>query len=208
MVPPADAVGRPRGEHAPDWESAEPGWWWLGELAESFSVPLRYKATAGLSVAPMASGTVTKAARRAAREAAVAAQEELRKRTRANTADLATFFTAREREEAVDEWLRERQSTLVQQAAQRRNAQRRACGQALQSMRDRGEPLSEVARMAGITERTVRELIREAEQAASQDEACRPSSLAVVRSAPAALAVVGPADAAPEATAPAGAAQA
>lgn len=113
----------------------------------------------------MGNGAVTKAARKAAREAGVAAQEELRQRTRANVADLATFFSARDRGEAVDEWLAQRQQALSEQAAARRGEQRRQCGQALAAMRDRGETFREIARLAGVTEKGVRELIRDAEAA-------------------------------------------
>jgi len=77
--------------------------------------------------------------------------------------DLAAFFDARDRAEAVDEWLAERQQALAEQAAQRRAGQRLACGTALRSMRDRGETLREIARLAGISEKAVREFIREAE---------------------------------------------
>lgn len=138
---------------------------WLAGLegGGSFSVRLRRKAVAGFSVMCMGNGTVTKAARRAARAAAVAAQEELQRRTRANVADLATFFSARERAEAVDGWLAERQRALSEQAAARRGEQRRQCGAALAAMRARGEALREIARLAGVTEKAVRELIREAD---------------------------------------------
>ncbi len=57
----------------------------------------------------------------------------------------------------------ERQQALGEQAAQRRGAQRLQCGTALRAMRDRGETVREIARMAGISEKAVRELIREAE---------------------------------------------
>ncbi|MDT5225345.1 MAG: hypothetical protein QOG19_2752 [Mycobacterium sp.] len=50
----------------------------------------------------MANTVISKQARRAAREAATAAQEQLVRRTRANVEDLATFFSARERADAVD----------------------------------------------------------------------------------------------------------
>jgi hypothetical protein len=50
----------------------------------------------------MANKAITKEARRAARAAAVAAQEELARRTRANVEDLATFFSARDRADAVE----------------------------------------------------------------------------------------------------------
>ena len=111
----------------------------------------------------MGNKAVSKEARRAAREAATAAQEEVIRRTKANVEDLAAFFDARERADAVDEWLAERQQALAEQTAQRRGAQRLQCGTALRAMRDRGETLREIARMAGISEKAVRELIREAE---------------------------------------------
>ncbi len=111
----------------------------------------------------MGNKAVSKEARRAAREAATAAQEEIIRRTKANVEDLAAFFDARARADAVDEWLAERQQALGEQAAQRRGAQRLQCGTALRAMRDRGETLREIARMAGISEKAVRELIREAE---------------------------------------------
>jgi anthranilate phosphoribosyltransferase len=111
----------------------------------------------------MGNKAVSKEARRAAREAATAAQQEVIQRTKANVEDLAAFFDARGRAEAVDEWLAERQQALAEQAARRRAAQRLQCGTALRAMRDRGETLREIARMAGISEKAVRELIRESE---------------------------------------------
>lgn len=72
----------------------------------------------------------------------------------------------------------------MQHAEQRRSAQRRACGRALQSMRDRGEPMSAIVRMAGLAERTARELIREAEAGAGAQAAPdNPPRLQIVRSA-------------------------
>jgi hypothetical protein len=119
----------------------------------------------------MGNAAITKAARRAAREAAAAAQQEQARRTRANVEDLATFFSARERADAVDAWLTERQHVLREQAAQRRSEQRVQCGRALRSMRDRGESLREVARLAGVAEKTARELIRVADAAPDLAEA-------------------------------------
>ena len=114
------------------------------------------------SVVVVASGATTKAARRAARAAAVAAQEELARRTRANMEDLAVFFSARERADSVDAWLADRVAALQSQAAQRRDGHRRQGGVALRSMRDRGENLRDIARMAGVGEKAVRDLIRAA----------------------------------------------
>jgi hypothetical protein len=91
--------------------------------------------------------------------AAAASQDELLRRTRANVEDLAAFFTARERAEAVDDWLAERQQVLLEQAAERRGVQRVQCGRALRALRDRGQSLREIARMAGVAEKTARELI-------------------------------------------------
>ena len=88
----------------------------------------------GVSVPGMAYGATTKAARAAARTAALAAAEELAARTRANMADLAAFFSARERAESVDDWLAEKVAALQEQARARRDEQRRACGVALAAM--------------------------------------------------------------------------
>ncbi|WP_156296822.1 hypothetical protein [Mycobacterium paragordonae] len=114
----------------------------------------------------MANTVISKQARRAAREAASAAQDEVVRRTRANVEDLGRYFSARERVEAVDGWLEARQQVLRKDAERRRGAQRVVCGQALAAMRDRGESLREIARMADVSEKQVRELIREAEAAA------------------------------------------
>jgi len=121
----------------------------------------------------MASGATTKAARRAAREAVVAAQADLARRNRANMDDLAVFLSARQRAEAVDDWFNERVAALKTQAEERRAAQRRECGAALRAMRDRGESIRDIARMASIGEKTARELIRSAE---AGDAAARPAA--------------------------------
>jgi hypothetical protein len=118
----------------------------------------------------MANAATTKAARRAAREVAVAAQAELARRTRANMEDLAVFFSARERAESVDGWLAERVAVLQSQAGQRRDAHRRQCGIALRSMRDRGQSVREIAGMAGIGEKEVRELLRVASPTSVQTD--------------------------------------
>jgi DNA-binding NarL/FixJ family response regulator len=108
----------------------------------------------------MASSATTKAARRAARDATIAAQEAVAQRTRANMDNLTVFFSARERDDAVDDWLKERVEALNMQADQRRAGQLRECGVALRAMKERGESVRDIARMAGISEKTVRELIR------------------------------------------------
>lgn len=110
----------------------------------------------------MANSGVSKAARKAAREAAAAAQEEQVRRQKANVEDLAKYFTAKQRVDDVAEWLRERTAELAERAAQRREEQRRECGVALKAMQDRGESVREIARLAGISEKAVRDLIRTA----------------------------------------------
>jgi hypothetical protein len=111
----------------------------------------------------MGNAVITKAARSAARQATTAAQEELARRTRCNAEDLARFFSAREREDAVRVWLNVRMERLVAQAQARRNEQRRQCGVALGAMRGRGEQLRDIAHMAGVSEKTVRDLLKAAE---------------------------------------------
>ena len=87
--------------------------------------------------------------------------------------DLAVFLSARQRADAVDDWFNERVAALKAQADERRAGQRRECGVALGAMRERGETVRDIARMAGIGEKTVRELIRcgAAEQAGGPDPA-------------------------------------
>ena len=134
----------------------------------------------GLSVWGMASSATTKAARRAAREAVVAAQADLARRNRANMDDLAVFLSARQRADAVDDWLKDRVAGLKAHADERRAGQLRECGAALGAMRERGENIRDIARMAGIGEKTVRELIRSAgtdDAAGGPEEAAGPAAL-------------------------------
>ncbi|HYP96983.1 MAG TPA: hypothetical protein VER34_28580, partial [Mycobacterium sp.] len=64
----------------------------------------------------MARSATTKAARQAAREATIAAQQAVAARTRANMDDLTVFFSAPQRADAVDDWLAERVAALRVQA--------------------------------------------------------------------------------------------
>jgi hypothetical protein len=111
----------------------------------------------------MANTTISKHARQAARQAAAAEAAKLAERNRANVEDLATFFNAHERAEGVDEWLAERQEALQQQAKERRSGFVRDGGLALRAMRDRGESVHGIATMTGLTDKAVRDAIREAE---------------------------------------------
>lgn len=101
----------------------------------------------------------TKAARRAAREKVEAAQANLVRRAQQNTEDLATFFSAMERVSAIDGGLAQRIAALKCEAEKRSTEQRRVGGAALAAMRDRGESFRDICGLAGIGEKTVRELI-------------------------------------------------
>ena len=136
------------------WPAA--GEWGIG------GVWLRHNGFGGLSVWAMANAATTKAARQAARQATIAAQEQIAARTRANMEDLTLFFSARQRADAVDDWLTGKVAALQQQAQQRRTDQLRECGAALAAMKQRGESVREIARLAGISEKAARELIRAA----------------------------------------------
>jgi HSCB C-terminal oligomerisation domain len=108
----------------------------------------------------MANSATTKAARIAARRVVNAAQEELARRQRANVDDLAKFMSARERIEEIERWETERIAAVRTQVSQRRAAQESQCAAALRAMRDRGEDLAEIARLAGIDQKAVRELVK------------------------------------------------
>ncbi len=101
----------------------------------------------------------TKAARRAAREKVEAAQANLVRRAQQNTEDLATFFSAMERAAAIDRGLAQRIAALKSDAEKRLTEQRRVGGAALAAMRDRGESFRDICALAGIGEKSVRELI-------------------------------------------------
>jgi hypothetical protein len=116
------------------------------------------------SVKGMANNATTKAARQAARAAVTAAHEELARRTRANADDLTRYFTARDRIDGIDEKLRDKITALQEQADERRNQERSKCAVAVRTMRDRGEDVAEIAKLAGTSAKNVRELIELAEK--------------------------------------------
>jgi hypothetical protein len=107
---------------------------------------------------------MTKSGRQAAREALAAAQQEAARLARANEEDLAGFFSAHGRLGEVDDWLAERMAALTAQAEERRAVLRLQCGRALRAIRDRGQNVAGLAVMARMTPKTVRELIKAAEQ--------------------------------------------
>lgn len=174
------------------WPAA--GEWGIG------GVWLRHNGFGGLSVWAMASSATTKAARQAARQATIAAQEQIAARTRANMEDLTLFFSARQRADAVDDWLTGKVAALQQQAQQRRTDQLRQCGAALAAIKRRGESVREIARLAGISEKAARELIRAAGPAGGGEPTAPVADGAAVVAAEDRAGAVQPepADAAPE----------
>ncbi|WP_241473977.1 hypothetical protein [Mycolicibacterium neoaurum] len=126
----------------------------------------------------------SKSAVRAAREAVKASQKEVLERAARNAEDLAVFFSSRERLDAVDEWLETKIAILKEQADGKRAEHRRMAGAALVALRDRGELVRDIARLAGIGEKAVRDLMRYAEGNDAQAKAGgRTHSLAVRQAA-------------------------
>lgn len=140
-------------------------------------------------MARMATTTSAKAARKAARESALAANADLARRTKLNVEDLTRFFASTSRADGVDEWLDEKVAALKEQAAKRREAERRQAGAALAAMRARGEQVRDIARLAQISDKQVRELIRLAESAPSAAEEHEANAEASVESAQTAAAL-------------------
>jgi hypothetical protein len=110
----------------------------------------------------------SKSAVRAAREAVKASQKEVLERAARNANDLAVFFSSRERLDAVDDWLETKTASLREQAEGKRSEHRRAAGLAVVALRERGEMVREIARLTGVNEKALRELIRFAESDATE----------------------------------------
>ena len=102
----------------------------------------------------------SKSAVRAAREAVRASQKEVLERAARNAEDLAVFFSSQERLDGVDDWLEAKMAGLHEQAEGKRADHRRAAGLALAALRDRGETMRDMARLTGVGEKALRELIR------------------------------------------------
>jgi hypothetical protein len=81
-------------------------------------------------------------------------------RSARNADDLAVFYSSQERLDAVDDWLASKMVALREQAEVKRTEHRRAAGAALKALRDRGETVRDIGRLAGVTEKSARELIR------------------------------------------------
>jgi len=96
------------------------------------------------------------AARKAVREAHARTQEERARRERENIEDLAAFLVARDRLAAVDEWEADKVAGIAAVAAGRRDEHRGVAAAALGRIRERGETVAGIAKLAGITDAEVR----------------------------------------------------
>lgn len=101
--------------------------------------------------------------RRRALEAACREEQEAAARARDNRLDLERAMAAQERLEAIDADL-ERQiakktAELRERAEGRRVKEQRAAGAAYAAIRDRGTPVKDLARKAGVAEKTIRECL-------------------------------------------------
>ena len=113
----------------------------------------------------------SKSAVKAAREAVRASQREVLERAARNADDLAVFYSSQERLNVVDDWLESKMAALREQAEAKRAGHRRAAGGALRALRDRGETVRDIAGLAGMTEKSARDLIRRAEEAPAAEAA-------------------------------------
>ena len=88
--------------------------------------------------------------------AQAAAAEERKRREVANVGDLTTFVVETARLDGVDEWEAQRLAKVREDAQARRERHRVAAGRALQQMRLRGESISAIAQLAGMSFAAVR----------------------------------------------------
>jgi predicted transcriptional regulator len=102
-------------------------------------------------------------ARRRALEAARREEQEIATRARDNRVDLEKAAAAQERLEAIDadldRQIRKKTAELRARAEGRRAKELRAAGAAYAAIRDRGTAVKDLARKAGVPEKTIRECI-------------------------------------------------
>ncbi len=113
-------------------------------------------------------------ARRAALTAARAEQIRDLERAQANVRDLKRILKSLDELDQVDDWFAQRLAKLRAEAEARRNRHRTEAGRAAASMRERGEDFARIAAMSGTTEKTVRELIRFAAAARTDEKSDTP----------------------------------
>ncbi|GAB4999702.1 hypothetical protein MAHJHV65_46750 [Mycobacterium avium subsp. hominissuis] len=102
--------------------------------------------------------------RKLARKRLMEAQQEAaavrEARERANLSDLTEFTVRLAEVEAVDEWLAGRIEKVKGEAAAKRQGHRRAAGKALHAMRLRGETMSSISALTGLSVSRLRELMK------------------------------------------------
>lgn len=98
--------------------------------------------------------------RRKVREAQTLAQQERIQREADNREDMVAFLLAEQKLAAVDEWENERRAQLHGDAEQRRHEQRIAGAKALARMQDRGETVTDIARLGDMPEKKVRSYLK------------------------------------------------
>ncbi len=107
--------------------------------------------------------TEVQEARRRALEAARLEEQEIATRARDNRLDLEKAVAAQERLEAIDadldRQIAKKTAELRARAAGRRAKELRAAGAAYAAIRDRGTPVKDLARKAGVAEKTIRECL-------------------------------------------------
>jgi hypothetical protein len=100
------------------------------------------------------------AARKLVRDAQAKEREERVQREKDNVEDMAVFLLSRDRLAAVDAWEAERVAQVGAEAAQRREEQRHAAAGAAARMRERGETVSAIAKLANAGESEVRSFLK------------------------------------------------
>jgi hypothetical protein len=98
-----------------------------------------------------------------------AAKAERQAREKANITDLTEFTVRANQADAVDVWLADKIEKVKAEAEARRHKHKVAAGQALQTMRMRGESVPAIAEQAQVSIGRVREFLRLAADA--NDEA-------------------------------------
>lgn len=126
---------------------------------------------AGFTIEHMEKTTSRKLARARLleRQQAAAATREARERT--NIGDMTEFTVQAAHADEVDEWLAVRIEKLKAEAERRRHRYRVAAGNALHTMRLRGESVSAIAAQTGLSLGRVREYLRAAADAETDTQA-------------------------------------
>jgi hypothetical protein len=109
--------------------------------------------------------TIRKDARARLLQNQAEATAQRRERERRNITTLTEFAVQAAGLEEVDNWLAARIERAQQEAEDRRTRHRVAAGRELATMRKRGESVADIAEQAGISQAKVREYLKAAEDA-------------------------------------------